>query len=140
MGIVVVVEIVADKVPAVDHALHSFLVLVGRAITRITSTGTTAGLANPFISLCEDAVVVVLAIVCFAVGTIAVLVAVSLIIFAIWGAVKKRQRTARRRATTGEDASLGGRLAPSDGSARDVSIADPVLPVASAPPAYVEPL
>ena len=62
----------------------SFFVLVGRAITRITSTGTTAGLANPFISLCEDAVVVVLAIVCFAVGTIAVLVAVSLIIFAIW--------------------------------------------------------
>jgi uncharacterized membrane protein len=93
-GIATVLEVAADKVPVVDHALDAFHtvarpvagamvamgsfyqvsptyavalgIIVGapiagsfhltKASTRLASTGTTAGFANPFLSFVEDVV------------------------------------------------------------------------------------
>jgi hypothetical protein len=75
---VALLEVFADKIPLLDHALHLLigLMVIGalnalgiHAFTssvRVASTATTAGIANPFISLFEDvtaAGVVVLALV-----------------------------------------------------------------------------
>lgn len=127
LGILAALDFVADKVPAVDHAMHVIgaiihpvagaivfgsqtnaitglppalmlaagLVVAGgfhvtRSAVRPVATATTAGIANPFISLAEDilsatlSIVAILApIVCFC-----LLVLLGLLIVKSWSAIQ----------------------------------------------------
>jgi hypothetical protein len=116
-----VVEIVADKIPAVDHALHAVSTIIrpvagtlaaasvfkgvdpavaaiaGLVIgapaslgmhalksgTRVASSTTTLGCANPVISLIEDAISFVFAAVSIVVPLLVPLMLV-LVVFAVW--------------------------------------------------------
>lgn len=124
-----VVELVADKIPAVDHfldsagtfvrpvagALASASVLTGvdpvvaavvgiivgaptslglhtlKAGTRVASTATTFGCANPFISLLEDVIAFSLSVVAIFLPFF-VPVALALLVYALYRVVKRIRR------------------------------------------------
>jgi hypothetical protein len=128
-----VIEIVADKVPAVDHFIDSIAtfvrpaaaslaagaaltganvdpvvaaiggIIIGtpvslgfhtlKAATRVTSTATTFGCANPVLSLIEDVVAFLLSVLAIF-APIVVPIAVALIAWALWVVVKRMRRTA----------------------------------------------
>jgi uncharacterized membrane protein len=121
-----IAELVADKVPAVDHFLDSIgtfvrpvagaiasasvltgmdptvAALVGimigaptslgfhtlKAGTRVASSAATFGCANPFISLAEDILSLVLSIIAIFTPVI-VPIALAVLIFALWQVVKR---------------------------------------------------
>ncbi|HYI13006.1 MAG TPA: DUF4126 domain-containing protein [Thermoanaerobaculia bacterium] len=127
-----VVEIIADKVPAVDHFLDSvgtFVrpvaasiaagaaltganvdptvaaiggIIIGtpvslgfhtlKAATRVGSTATTFGCANPVLSLIEDVVALCLSVLAIF-APIVVPIALVLIAWALWTVVKRLRRT-----------------------------------------------
>ncbi|HEV3152688.1 MAG TPA: DUF4126 domain-containing protein [Candidatus Baltobacteraceae bacterium] len=129
---IAVAEMLADKVPVLDHVLHfvqivskpaaaailvggsvhpqSHAVLVGlmfvgalnalgvHAVTstvRIGSTATTAGIANPFISIAEDFAAVATAILAFFAPFLAAALAFAVVLFIVLAL-----RTAYRRVRT----------------------------------------
>lgn len=125
-----IIEIVADKIPAVDHALHAAGViirplaatlaaasvlkgldpavaaLVGLVIgaptsfgfhalksgTRVASSATTLGCANPVISLFEDAVSFVMAAAAILLP-IAVPLILAAVVIAAWLVMRRMRRT-----------------------------------------------
>jgi uncharacterized membrane protein len=125
-----VVELIADKIPAVDHFLDSFgtivrplagalasaSVLTGmdptvaavvglvvgaptslglhtlKAGTRVASSATTFGCANPVISLLEDVVSFTLSIVAIF-APILVPIALLLLVWALWRVLQRVRRT-----------------------------------------------
>jgi hypothetical protein len=130
-GSAVVFELLADKVPGLDHALHAaeafakpvaatlldaslftqvdpllatILGLVGggaiagvvhamKGATRIVSTGTTGGLANPLLSIAEDAMAAVGIVLALLVPIVAALAAIAIVAWC----VVKLSRMLRRR-------------------------------------------
>ena len=115
-----VVELLADKVPVVDHALHfvqiltkpaAAAILVGGAVhaqshtalaalmiagalnalgvhavssgVRLGSTATTAGVANPLISVMEDGAVVVTSVTAFFAPILAAALALILVLIVV---------------------------------------------------------
>lgn len=132
VGVLYVIEFLADKVPAVDHAwdvIHTFVrpaagALVGWAATsqdvpkgvviiasilaggaaltthtakatlRAASTATTAGIANPFLSVIEDVFAFVNAIIAVFLPWIVLVVVVIVTIFFIQLASRYRKRNA----------------------------------------------
>jgi hypothetical protein len=127
-GVATVVEMAADKVPALDHLLDALStvlrpaagsllaasvlwpvsdpltalclgVAVGaptallphaaKSMLRGASTALTAGIANPFISLVEDAVALVLFVVAV---VLPLLTVVALFVFAYWLVRRRRRR------------------------------------------------
>lgn len=124
-----ILEIVGDKIPAVDHFLDTFgtflrplagavasaSVLTGvdpkvaailgivigaptsfglhtlKAGTRVASTATTFGCANPIISLIEDVISFALSLIAIFAPLI-VPVALALLVFALWQLVKRVRR------------------------------------------------
>lgn len=133
LAIATIVEIIADKVPAVDHALHSIgtvvrpiagalaaasvltgmnpsvAAIVGLIIgaptslgfhavksgTRVASTATTFGCANPILSAIEDVISLALAVLSILAPLVVPLV-LALLVFAAW----QLARRARRREAT----------------------------------------
>jgi uncharacterized membrane protein len=95
-----IVEIVADKFPAVDHFLDSigtFARPIAGAVaaasvltdgTRVASTATTFGCANPVISLLEDVLSIGLSVLAIF-APFVVPVALLLIFWMLWTIVKK---------------------------------------------------
>lgn len=128
-GSAVVFEILADKVPGLDHALHAVeafvkplaatilaaslftsldpvvamtLGLIGggtiagavhavKGATRLVSTGTTGGLANPVLSLLDDVLAIVGIALAFVVPLLAALVAIALLIAGVRFFRRRRQ-------------------------------------------------
>lgn len=88
LSVPALVDFVADKVPAVDHAAH----VVG-ALVHPVATATTAGLGNPVISLVEDVVSLLLSLL----ALLAPLVALALL-FVLCFAVVRAWRAIRRAA------------------------------------------
>lgn len=139
LSVAVLVELVADKVPALDHALDAIqtpvrtvagavalaavlapcptwakvlLGLVGggaalgvhatKAAIRVGATSTTAGVANPFVSLLEDAL-------CLAASALSVLVtacAAVFVVFALFFVAKLFLRLRARWKETDSDGEL----------------------------------
>ena len=133
-----VIELVADKIPAVDHfldsagtfvrpvagALASASVLTGidpvvaaivgfivgaptslglhtlKAGTRVASTATTFGCANPIISLIEDVIAFSLSVVAIFLP-IVVPLALALLVYALYRVVKRIRRTPAPSAVEG---------------------------------------
>jgi hypothetical protein len=131
-GSAFVFEILADKVPFLDHLLDAGGVFVKpiagtllaaslltqldplvavtlglvtggsvagvvqamKGITRLASTGATAGLGNPFLSIAEDAAATAGIILAFVLPIVAALIAVAIVAF---GLVKLARLFARRR-------------------------------------------
>ena len=128
IGVLAILDFVADKVPAVDHAVHvvgaivhpvagaivfgsqshaighippalalgAGLVVAGgfhatRSAIRPVATVTTGGLANPFVSLIEDVIAVILSLLAVFVPFVAFAVIVVLIValYKSWGTVRK---------------------------------------------------
>lgn len=135
LAVLALIDFVADKVPAVDHATHvvgglvspvagaiafasqnnivseihpllalgaGFLMAGGfhatRAAIRPVATATTAGFANPFLSLVEDIVALVLSILAFFAPLIAFLLFLILlfVIIRAWRTVRRRVGAIRR--------------------------------------------
>ena len=133
-GVATVVEMAADKVPALDHVLDVLSTVVrpaagsllaasvlwpvsdpltalclgvavgapaallphaGKSMLRAASTALTAGLANPVISLVEDAAVLVL----FVVAVVLPLLALAAVLLAAYLIVRRRRRRAATVAT-----------------------------------------
>lgn len=133
-----IAELVADKVPAVDHFLDSIgtfvrpvagavasasvltgldptvAALVGimvgapaslgfhtlKAGTRVASSAATFGCANPFISLAEDFLAVVLSIIAIF-APVVVPVALAILVFVLWQVVKRVRGRATLAAGSG---------------------------------------
>lgn len=133
-GVATVIEIVADKVPALDHALDTistvirpaagavvaaavlvriddpliasvvgllvgapvaFAPHVAKASARAVSTGTTAGFANPALSVLEDVAAIALAVLAFVAPIlIAIAVIAGAFFFARW--LRRRRASAAR--------------------------------------------
>jgi hypothetical protein len=109
-GIATVIEIVGDKIPAVDHALDvigtpltstllgvavgaptALVPHVAKSALRAVSSTTTAGFANPALSFIEDALTVMLLICAVLVPVLVVaLVGFTLVVAARW---LRRRRT-----------------------------------------------
>jgi hypothetical protein len=128
IGILAIVDFVADKVPAVDHATHvagaiinpvagaivfgsqthaighippavalaAGLIVAGgfhatRAAVRPVATVTTAGLANPVVSLIEDVIAVLLSVLAVFLPFAALLLFLVLVfaLYKSWGAVRR---------------------------------------------------
>ncbi|MDO9338785.1 MAG: DUF4126 domain-containing protein [Caulobacter sp.] len=130
LGIATAVELAADKIPAVDHALSAVGTVVrpiagavaagaafshfdpmvaaiagliigaptalafhaAQAGTRVVSSGTTLGLANPFISAAEDVAAVFTTLLAFlAPVLVPILLAVMLLgLWGLWRVVRRR--------------------------------------------------
>lgn len=133
-----IAELVADKVPAVDHFLDSIgtfvrpvagavasasvltgldptvAALVGimvgapaslgfhtlKAGTRVASSATTFGCANPFISLAEDFLALVLSIIAIFAPVI-VPIALAILVLVLWQVVKRVRGRATLAASSG---------------------------------------
>lgn len=146
-GIATVLEIAADKVPALDHALDTVStvirpiagaivaaavlvqirdpliasvvgLLVGaptalaphlaKSGARAVSTSTTAGLANPIVSVIEDAIAIVIAVLAFVIPILLVAVmAGGAIAIARWIQRRRRETAASREPRSPEGASSG---------------------------------
>jgi hypothetical protein len=115
------VEVLADKIPLVDHALHfvqivtkpaaAAIVVAGVAhpqshdalialmvvgalnalgvhaftsSTRVASTATTGGIANPFLSVFEDGGVIALSLLAFVAPFIAAVLCVVVVVIMVW--------------------------------------------------------
>jgi len=121
LGIATVVELAADKIPAVDHFLSAIGTVIrpiagavaagaafahfdpmvaaiagliigaptalafhaAQASTRVVSTGTTLGLANPFISAAEDLAAVFTTLLAF-LAPVLVPLLLAVMLFALW--------------------------------------------------------
>jgi hypothetical protein len=142
-----VIEIIADKIPALDHALDvagtlvrpaaglvaMASVLTGvdpmvasivgliigaptafglhslKAGTRVASSATTFGCANPILSILEDVVSVGLSI-CAIFAPVLVPVFLAVLIFVLWKIVQRfRRKAAARPAATAAAVSAGSR-------------------------------
>lgn len=134
LGVLVVIEFLADKVPAVDHAWHAIgmvlqpvagafvflattqgkvdpvaaaimgLVISGtvhtaRATVRPVSTATTAGTANPVISLVEDTGSAGLSFAALFVPVVAGIAVGCLLVGTVWAAVRFRRKLKRKSPT-----------------------------------------
>jgi hypothetical protein len=132
LAVLGVLDFVADKVPAVDHALHVVglvihpvagailflaasddagsvhpvlaavcgLLLAGgthaaRMSARPVATVTTAGVANPFVSLAEDTVSLVLSVLSILVPVVAALLVLLLAVLAFWLLRRRWRRRAK---------------------------------------------
>ncbi len=135
LSVAAVTEVLADKVPLIDHALDAVqtvirplagalavastqahfdpvtagvlgLVLgaplaggvhVVKGGTRLASTATTAGLANPFLSLAEDGVSLALSVLALFAPALAFLLVVIMLAVAwrVWRRVRRRKKEAR---------------------------------------------
>jgi hypothetical protein len=133
LGVATLVEIVADKVPIVDHGLdvihtvlgpvaavlvsvsawsqlspqHALLLSIITGVPlavgvhalsaglRLTSTGTTGGLANPFLSIGEDTLTGVSVILAF----VAPIAAIVLVLLAVIWMVRRWRQRRRARVT-----------------------------------------
>jgi hypothetical protein len=132
IGTLMVLDLIGDKIPAIDHLLHAAgtviapasgaalfagqtgietdlpavaaavagAVLAGtvhleRATVRPASTATTAGTANPIVSLVEDVVAAALTAVAFVLPILAALAVVALVVGGAWLVLRVRRRLAR---------------------------------------------
>ncbi|HTS85238.1 MAG TPA: DUF4126 domain-containing protein [Usitatibacter sp.] len=125
-------EILADKIPGLDHALHAAeslvkpvaatvlaasllpqldpttamvvglvsggtaagVVQVARGTTRLASTMFTGGLANPLLSLADDAMAAAGVALAFAVPVLAALGVIALVVTAAWFLTRRRAKSA----------------------------------------------
>lgn len=137
LGALFAVDLVGDKIPAVDSALHAVGTIIapvsgaalfagqsgaetdvptlvavvlgavtagsvhaGRATARPAATATTAGTANPFVSLTEDVVSGLLVVAAFVVPVIAFLAVVALLGGLGFVGLRVRRAVRRRRGGT----------------------------------------
>lgn len=132
LGVLFLIEFVADKIPTVDHVwdvVHTFVRPVagavvafaaaseavpqewailaavlaggtalgshfGKAGTRVASTATTGGLGNPVLSLIEDVVAILGALLSIFLPFVALAVVAFLLLMATWWLLRRRRRLA----------------------------------------------
>jgi hypothetical protein len=130
-GSAVVFEVLADKVPYLDHMLDAGGIFVKpvaatilaaslftqldplvatilglvtggsiagvvhamKGVTRVVSTGTTAGFANPFLSFTEDAAAIAGVVLAFVIPVVAALAAIAIVAYCVAKLARRLRRT-----------------------------------------------